>query len=273
MAASVAIRAEETLARNEEEIRRLAAADARSWWVRGRRLLVASVLRQHLKDHVAGPVADLGCGAGGMLPVLGEHGPVVGVDLSPLAMDFCRLKGYRGLAIGALEALPLLPESVALIGITDVLEHVEDDAQVLRECASALKPGGTILITVPALPWLYSEHDRALGHLRRYSRSQLTELLENSGLKVKRLTYFNALVLPVVILARTLRRSNRAYPRADSLEFPGPLNWLLFQVLAAESGLVRVADFPVGLSLLAVARKTANIARVTRTSVRQGGSL
>jgi SAM-dependent methyltransferase len=255
LSAGAAEQAEEVRARTEEEIRRLAAADSRSWWIRGRRLLVAAVLRRHLEDRVVGLVADLGCGAGGMLPVLDQHGPVVGVDLSPVAMGFCRARGYRGLAVGALEALPLSGECVGLIGMTDVLEHVEDDAQVLRECVRALKPGGTMLITVPAISWLHSEHDRALGHLRRYSHRHLAELLSNCGLRVDRMTYFNTFLLPPVLLVRMLLKTDRARPRADTLEFPRPLNWLLLQVLATESRLVRFLDLPVGLSLLAVARK------------------
>ncbi len=241
---------------NEEEIDRLARSDRTSWWIRGRRALIGAVLRARGQPVPSGPVGDLGCGAGGMYEVLREFGEVLGIDISPLAVAVCRARGYRGLAIGTLERLPLRCEALALAGMTDVLEHVEDDERVIRECLRVLKPGGTLLITVPALRWLYSEHDRVLGHFRRYSRAEIRRLLVRCGFEVERITYFNMLLLPLAVAARVIAMLRRGLrPQADPLVLARPWNWLAYQVLVVERALLRVLDLPVGLSLLCVVRK------------------
>ncbi|MGQ0549332.1 MAG: methyltransferase domain-containing protein [Armatimonadota bacterium] len=241
---------------NEQEIARLARSDQTSWWIRGRRALISAVLKAQA-HAMRGTVADLGCGAGGMLEPLREYGGVVGIDISPLAVTLCRSKGYRGLAMGTLERLPLREDTLALTGMTDVLEHVPDDRRVVRECLRALKPGGMLLITVPALQWLYGEHDRALGHVRRYSRAGLRALLEECGFHVERITYFNTLLLPLVIVARLLCARGAPRPQADPLDLGNPWNWLAYHMLLLERAIIRVLDLPVGLSLLCVARKPA----------------
>lgn len=249
-------RSPEAYGPNEQEIERLAQSDQTSWWVRGRRDLVRAVLRRQLNGATSGRVGDLGCGAGGMADVLRAYGDVVGIDISPLAVAVCRTRGYRNLTLGTLEGLPLRGGALDLAGMTDVLEHVEDDERVIRECFRVLKPGGTLLITVPALSWLYSEHDRALGHARRYSRGEIRRLLERCGFRVKRVTYFNALLLPAAVAVRLLsgfRRGTR--PQADPLDLANPWNWLAYRVLLIEKALIRVMDLPLGLSLLCVAQK------------------
>lgn len=241
---------------NEQEIARLAHSDQTSWWIRGRRALIGAVLRTQAHPGAPGIVADLGCGAGGMLEPLSEFGQVLGIDISPLAVKVCRVKGYRGLAIGTLERLPLRQDTLVLTGMTDVLEHVQDDERVIRECLRVLKPGAALLVTVPALSWLYSEHDRALGHYRRYTRPGLRALLERCGFRVERITYFNTLLLPAAIAARIFaRRAKRA--QADPLDLAKPWNWLAYRILLLEQAIIRVVDLPVGLSLLCVARKPA----------------
>lgn len=247
----------EPLGVNEQEILRLAQSDQTSWWIRGRRALVAAVL-QAMRRRPTGLVGDLGCGAGGMYDAVRGFGQVVGIDVSPLAIRVCRSKGYRWLAVGSLERLPLGRESLDLAMVTDVLEHVEDDDRVVRECQRVVKPGGILLVTVPALRWLYSEHDTALGHYRRYSHDDLRRLFSRGGFEIERITYFNMLLLPlatVVRLLRMLRRGPRAH--ADPLDLASPWNWIALQVFAAEQALIRYIDLPVGLSLLCVVRKPA----------------
>ena len=241
---------------NEQEIARLARSDRTSWWIRGRRALVTAVLQRRLGRAAEGTVGDLGCGAGGMFGALGRFGDVVGIDVSPLAVAVCRSKGYRGLAIGTLEQLPLRRESLQLAGMTDVLEHVEDDEQVIRECLRVMKPGGVLLITVPALRWLYGDHDRALGHFRRYTGDEMRGLFVRCGFQVERITHFNTLLLPLALVSRALSMlRHEAKPRADPLDCANPWNWLAYQALLAEEALIRMFDLPVGLSLLCVVRK------------------
>jgi len=241
---------------DEIEIARLAAADSRSWWIRGRRALIAEALGRHARGIPVALVADLGCGAGGMWEILKDYGPVVGVDRALLSMSLCKARGYAGLARSVVEAVPLASASLDLALMTDVLEHVRDDEQAIRECARVLRPGGVLLLTVAALPLLYGAHDRALGHFRRYSRRQLAALVQRNGFTIERLTYFNTVLAPVIAVVRLLRGVLwNGLPRADPLDLPGCLNALAYAGMTMERRILRFASLPFGLSLLCVARK------------------
>lgn len=246
---------EEKLATDDAEIARLAAAETHSWWVRGRRALVAAIVRKYAPSPMRGTICDLGCGAGAMWEVLQEYGLVIGVDRSLLSMRLCRARGYAGLVLGAVEQLPLASSSLDLAGMTDVLEHIEDDEGAIRECARVLRPGGILVLTVPAFPFLFGRHDRALGHFRRYSPRRLMRVLHGNGFKVERLTHFNTIMLPGIVLVRLLRGLfSGSVARADALIFPGALNRLAYGTLALERLLLQHVDLPLGVSLLCVAR-------------------
>jgi len=240
---------------DEVEIARLAATDTRSWWVRGRRALVASVLREHVQGAAGKVVADLGCGAGGLCDTLRLYGRVVGIDRSPLSIEICRRKEYSALVMGQVEHLPLAEASVDLVVMADVLEHVQDDQQAIGECARVIRPGGILVLTVPAIPRLYGDHDQALGHFRRYSAGGLRHLLHSNGFKVVRITHFNGVFLPVITAVRLLRRILRdPTPRADPLVLPGILNGMAYVGLMMEKLVLALADIPLGISLLCIAR-------------------
>ncbi len=250
---------DELLVSNEAEIARLAAADGRSWWIRGRRSLIAAVVGRYAKGPTPGTIGDLGCGAGAMSEVLKKYGRVIGIDRSPLSVQLCRTKGYAALILGTVEQLPLNTGSLVLASMTDVLEHIQDDEGVIRECARVLRPGGILVLTVPAFPWLYSEHDRALGHFRRYAPRQLVELLRRNGFEVERITHFNTTLLPAVVLLRLFRSlRRRTMLQADPLNLPGALNNLARAILAAERYALQVIDLPLGVSLLCVARNRSS---------------
>lgn len=243
---------------DELEVARLGAADSRSWWVRGRRSLVSEALRDYLQTVPVSVAGDLGCGAGGMCEVVRGYCSVVGIDRSPLSMELCRSKPYVGLALGLVEDLPLASASLDVAIMTDVLEHIRYDEQAVRECARVLRSGGVLILTVPAAPLLFGEHDRALGHFRRYSRQQLVALLRRNGFGIERITHFNTLLAPPIVAVRLARGLLRdRVPQADPLDLPGILNALAYAVLSMERLILRVANLPFGLSLLCVARKVA----------------
>jgi SAM-dependent methyltransferase len=226
-----------------------AEAAAEGWWSRGRTEIVKELLPA---PNGRLRVLDVGCGWGAIASHLGAWGEVIGVEPSPVARDEAEARGVRVLD-GRAEALPVEDASVEIAIAGDVIEHVDDDAAAAAEIARALRPGGTALVTVPAHPWLFGAHDRALDHRRRYTRRGLVALLRGAGLEPTRVTYFNTLLFPLVLPVRLLRRNSAA--RAEATGASGPLDAILYRVFRSERTLLRRVDLPFGLSMAALAAK------------------
>jgi SAM-dependent methyltransferase len=199
---------------------------------------------------------DAGCGTGLNLAYLGERGQAVGLDLSEEAVRFCASRGVSVVRGNVLQ-LPLRGGSVDGVTSFDVLYHawVTDDRAAVRELARVLRPGGRLLVRVPALELLWGAHDEAVLSRHRYDRAELRALLESAGLVVERLSYCNSILFPLLLLRRTL---DRVLDRHGSdVEFlPAPLEWAFKRALLLEASLIgRGFDLPVGASLVALARK------------------
>jgi SAM-dependent methyltransferase len=228
--------------------------DDRHWWFLGRRAVLRSVLRATLPRGDL-TVAEIGCGSGAFLPVAAEFGGVVGVEASADFLETARRRGFTVLPGSLPDQLPLDAESFDAALLFDVLEHIEDDRAALRAVARILRPGGLLLCTVPAHQWLWSPHDEALGHRRRYDAPALGRLAREAGLHPLRLTYFNTLLALPIFGVRLLRRW-RGAPGHD-LARPAPLlNALLARVFSLEAGWLRWANLPFGISVLMVARRS-----------------
>jgi SAM-dependent methyltransferase len=186
---------------DEEEIRRSAALEERHWWYAERRALV----RRLVAPLSPGRALDVGCGGGGNTQVLRDLGwRVAGLEYSPVAAP---LAARRGLPVvrGDARRLPFRDHSMDLVMSTDMWEHIDDDQAVAREAARVLRPGGRALVAVPCSMKLWSGHDVALGHVRRYEREELVALMESAGLRVVDVRSWNVLLRPV---ARARRRRN-----------------------------------------------------------------
>ena len=233
------------------------------WWFVARRAIVRDLLARHCSpgDRAgAKRVLDVGCGTGASLKTLEEFGEVVGLDRSAEALRFCRQRGPYRLARALGEALPVADESVETVTALDLLEHIEDDGAAVREFARVLTPGGILLVTVPACPFLWSEHDEALEHVRRYRAARLRRLLQEAGLEVLRLSpLIAALLLPIAALRLLQRACRRRGAEASTafIEPPGFLNTALIWLLRLEGKWLLRFNFPVGVSLVAVAGKPA----------------
>lgn len=150
------------------EIQRLAEYEEWYWWHRARQTIVTTLLRRHLPEGVPSRrVLDVGCGAGATSLVLREFGTVLGVDFGVEAATAARGRGLQSACMDA-GHLGVRDESFDIVVALDVLEHLDDDVAAARELRRVLKPGGLLLVTVPAYRWLWSDHDVALGHRRRY---------------------------------------------------------------------------------------------------------
>lgn len=227
-----------------EEIRRSAALEDRHWWYAERRALV----RRLVGPLTPGRAADIGCGPGGNTAVLRELGWwVTGLEHSPVAASIARARGLP-VVRGDATALPFADESFDLVMSTDMWEHVEDHEAVARETVRVLRPGGRALVAVPCSMRLWSGHDVALGHVRRYEKAELAALMRGAGLEVHDVRSWNVLLRPV---ARARRRHNTG---DSEMEHVAPaLNLALRAVVKAEQALP-VHRLP-GISIVALASR------------------
>ena len=229
------------------------------WWYVARRQLVQALLTQVCPNGRPGLVLDVGCGTGGNEKILSSFGKVTLLDSSLEALALCRSRGLTDLVASNLEALPLRSESVNVITALDVLEHTDDDLAALKEMHRVLKPNGIVLITVPAYGFLWSEHDEALHHRRRYTSYELRNKLASVRLDLERVTYFiTALFFPIFAIRfwQNVFKSNLR-PKTGHIILPGWLNWLLIQLLGIERTLCcNLMNLPFGVSVVAIARKT-----------------
>lgn len=246
---------------NHGEYERMYRLEDSYWWFVGRHRLVEALLaeRYGAPGTQTTPLLllDVGCGTGAMSKRLTQWGRVVSADFSPLALQFSRRRGLRHLLGADAMKLPVASGQFDAIVVMDVLEHLPDDAAALCEFFRVLKPGGRVIATVPAYPHLWSEHDVALMHHRRYLRPQFGERFHAAGFQIEKLAHTMAALYPVAALQRLVnaRKPPHDPPQAIMPAVPAPLNALLTDFLGVENALARRVDFPFGLSLLCVARK------------------
>lgn len=218
---------------------------------------VRQIVLELAKDLAERPLAvlDLGCGTGGTMSQMPPAWRVTGADYSAQALAFSRVRGHRKLARVDAQRLPLRDASFDLIFALDVVEHTERDDLSAAEIFRVLRPGGRFIASVPAYQALFGPHDEALGHHRRYRRSAFRRLLEGAGFEVQRATYFNSLLFPLAATVRVGQRLFGLGGESNAAAELGPLNGLFARVFAQERRLLGLVDLPVGLSVLAVARR------------------
>jgi SAM-dependent methyltransferase len=234
------------------EVDAILAGDESHWWYRGRRRVLHAEL-----DRVGLPpdarILDAGCGSGRMLDELRARGDVIGVDADADAVSTTRRRGHAARRC-AVEHMPFADASFDLVTCLDVIEHTPDDRRTLRELRRVTRPGGTLVVTVPAYQALWSAHDVVNGHYRRYRMPELRAAAQEAGWHHLRDSYFNALLLgPAAVVRVTRRRAGADAGRSELGLTPCWLNGLLEWPLRIEAMLLRGgARLPFGLSLVAV---------------------
>ncbi|MDQ2897926.1 MAG: class I SAM-dependent methyltransferase [Actinomycetota bacterium] len=233
------------------------AVDDHHWWYRGRRRIIRAEL-DRLPLPRRAQILDAGCGSGRTLEELVDYGTVAGLELDPDAAQMARGRKLGEVIVGRLEELPFRDANFDLITCLDVIEHTQDDAPALSELLRVTRPGGFLLVTVPAYQALWSLHDEANHHFRRYSRRSLRVAVTAAGWNVCRISSFNSLLLApaaAVRLAQRRRGPNDGYT-TDLDVGPQWLNSVLELPLRAEAAwLARGGTLPAGLSLVAVLRR------------------
>lgn len=246
---------------------RFAAVECEHWWFQGRRHVVSTLLRAYLTDHPAEPggfrVLDVGSGTGEMVDMLKELGHVTAVDSSAQAVEYCRRRHPVGVTVrhGLVPDALGASETFDLVTAFDVVEHIEDDVAALQAFRRALAVGGRMVLTVPAYPLLWSQHDVYAGHVRRYRRDRLRDAVQAAGgFLIDRISYFNSLLfLPALLVrlaARPKRQDSPPDERTDAhLDVPpGPLNRALLGVFSSEARLLQRVEPPFGVSMIALCR-------------------
>lgn len=226
------------------------------WWFVGRRAIIDSILRRFASGcRVA---VDVGCGTGRNMAILAQYAETVaGLDRSLAALS---IAVSRGLAAGCVDghSLPLADESVDLLTAFDVLEHMDDDVRALEEFNRVLRPGGLLMVTVPAYRFLWSEHDEALMHRRRYVASELHVKLNRTGYEVIFRSYAVFFVFFPILFYRLFRGlfpKDAMSPKASHVVLPPMLNSLLTWMLQIEAFLIRFVRLPWGTSIVMLSRR------------------
>lgn len=231
-------------------------AEVGHFWFFARNGLVAQLVRRYLPVPKGVTFLDIGCGTGQVLMRLEKDGyDVTGLDVNARALDYTSSKTKAQLVRSSL--FTYRPKySFAAAGAFDVLEHVGNDHLFLTAVHRLLEPGGKLFLTVPAFPWLWSTVDDLSGHKRRYTATDLSIRLERAGFRVLQKGYWNALLLPVYILQRSLIRNKEGIIKAY-LHTPHPvLNRVLRWVFAIEM-MIAPGRWPFGATLVVVAQKTS----------------
>jgi len=226
------------------------------WWFAARQRILLQYIDSRISTSPETRILDVGCGTGAILEKFSKRFSTYGTDSSQQAIDFCRQRGLTNLFRGSLASYPK-SQPFDIITMLDVVEHVDDDGALLRDAHALLKPGGHLLIAVPAFPSLWSAHDVVLHHKRRYTKRALQLIVESVGFEIEHLTFFNTLLFPVAVGKRWLAHLTGA-TNANDLEIPNrAINRLLKTVFELETDLVSKATLPFGLSLLCLAKKSA----------------
>jgi SAM-dependent methyltransferase len=243
---------------------RMAEVEDTHWWFASRRAIVDRMLdRLGLPDDIS--ILEPGCGTGGNFPMLARRGRVFAIDADQSAIGFAQARGLAQVAYGSLpDQIPFGDQRFELVVMTDVLEHLDDQADALRALRARLLPGGWLLLTVPAMAWLWSDHDVTHHHHRRYTANELRNLVAAAGFDVTYLSYYNFLLFPMIAGARILQRlrqSDRddANARHDLMMPPRAINSMLQSIFSSERYVVGSARIPFGVSLIMLARAHSGI--------------
>ena len=240
--------------------------EGKHWWFIGRKKIFSHLVRRVLRDRTGEHLTalDLGCGMGGMLDELSAHTEVYGTDIEQSALTHCHGRGYSRVFKAHGQHLPLPDASLDLICAFDTLEHIPEERETIAECFRLLKPGGCLLLSVPAYQMLYSHQDKVVHHQRRYTLGGLARKLTAGGFRVTRASYINFLLFPAILPALLLIKLKEAvFPPGDDMSSSNvsisrPSSWLnrlLAGIFSFERHLLTGCSVPAGHSLIAIGRK------------------
>ena len=235
---------------------RMAELDQEHWWYVGRRGILSDIINRYGQPSPHARILEIGCGTGHNLPMLAQFGSLDACELDEEARNLATQRLGRPVHKSRLPDLSAFePASYDIIALLDVLEHVPDDESALQAIKQLLKPGGKLLLTVPANRWMWSGHDVAHHHFRRYSRSGLKRLVHGADFRIRLLSYFNTLLFPPIAAVRAANKLLKRVEADDTLP-SADVNRLLQKIFSLEKGLVGRLPMPFGVSLVAVLERS-----------------
>ncbi|MFM1982687.1 MAG: hypothetical protein RJB22_1406 [Pseudomonadota bacterium] len=231
---------------------RMAQHDATHWWYVARRRILADLMARVIRPAPAARILEVGCGTGHNFDMLGRFGTVEAIEIDDGARALAEQRLGRTIMTAPLPALDGVADGTYdVIALLDVLEHISDDVTSLQSLKRKLKPGGKILLTVPANPWMWSAHDLAHHHHRRYTQKSLNGVIARAGLKVDLMSHFNSLLFPVAAAARMIGKLVGKTTSDDQMP-AAPVNALLTGIFGLERALIGRVPLPAGVSIVAI---------------------
>lgn len=231
------------------------------WWHVAKRMLVKKFLSLYLKNFSDKKLVDIGCGTGKFLEEIKNFktwDDLLGVDGSNDALNFTKKRNIALVKKADFEKkLPILDESFDVVTSLDVVEHIENDQNLINEFFRILKPQGITIITVPAHQWLWTYWDDMLGHKRRHTKKSVEVLFTNAGFKIEKISYFYSYLLPIAIVFRMIKSilPTNNKPSSDFIAVPKMINAVLLKTASVEKDIASLTNIPFGLSVVCVARK------------------
>ena len=231
-------------------------AEESHWWYQGMTAITKRVLENYFPANGKSQILDAGCGTGAGMRFLSQYGTVVGLDISPYAMQFCLKRGLKDIARGSVTGLPFPDESFDFMTSFDILccKGI-DDGLALQEAARVLRVGGKMMIRVPAFDWLRGTHDVQVHIKHRYCLSELAQKLVSVGFEVDFISYANTILFPIVVLKRLSEKWLPPQQHSDVTLKIGPFSEIFKLCLLLESCMIMKRRFPFGLSLVALSTK------------------
>jgi SAM-dependent methyltransferase len=229
------------------------------WWHLGRLRIIQGYVQRVKNDKKELSILNIGCGTGGTIDMLENFGKTDNVDISDDAIKFMKKHGYKRITKVDSVKLPFKAKTYDMVGAFDVLEHIDEHIDALKEWKRVIKDDGAIIITVPAYQWLWSDHDVSLHHKRRYTKKGLAKAAREAGLKPEKRSYAIVFSLPLVTGFRVLNKvlGRKADSETSYVDVPDWVNSLFSKLLYGEAKLHKAISFPAGTSVIAVLRKAS----------------
>lgn len=229
------------------------------WWHRGKFFLVKNFMDLHAQRGLFSEILEIGCGSGEIAAYLSNFGDVTGVDIAPESFTSSMQNGFLNVITADINSYDTSSMSgkFDFIFALDVLEHIQDDSETMRRAFKMLKRGGWFVVNVPAHKFLWSEHDEALHHKRRYHKLEINQKLKDAGFTLVKTSYFVSVAFFPILFIRSWNTlfKKSAYPKTSYMRLPKPLNDFATFVMKLEANILNVSSLPFGTTITVLARR------------------